>query len=83
MEQYRKSWRNKIWLDGLDSSGSEQERVRGACERGNEISGSITGGEFASQPQQIFGRALYSSSFRYQIVIQKICDMIGNKIRET
>jgi len=31
----------KIWLDGLDSSGSEHEIVTVACERGSKTSGSI------------------------------------------
>jgi hypothetical protein len=69
---------NKIRCDGVDSSGSEKKLVTGVCERASKPSGYTKGGKYAAQPQQIFVQALYSSSFTFQIGIQKIYDVIGN-----
>ena len=40
-----------MWVCGLDWAGPGQGQVADACEWGNELSGSIKGGEFLDQLQ--------------------------------
>ena len=40
-----------MWVYGLDWAGPEQRQVAGACECGNEPSGSVKCGEFLDQLQ--------------------------------
>jgi hypothetical protein len=53
-------WGSRVGKCGLDSCDSGQGPIEGCCEHGNELSGSLNGGDFVDQLSDIVSEGLLS-----------------------